>query len=152
MHYQYKKDRNTTYFHGLAAARRRHNRIVMLKDDQGNWVEDLQLLKNMGVDFYSRLYLADIGCKKFLISGMFPRLAEEDIVLLSAEFSDQEISTALFSMGGWKAPGRDGLSAMFFQSNWTHVKNSILEWVKEIFRNPSGIKNINHTFLSLIPK
>ena len=62
----------------------------------------MQQLKNLGVEFYSHLYSADIGYDKFLISGMFPRLADENIAMLSVDFSDQEISTALFSMGGGK--------------------------------------------------
>ena len=72
--------------------------------------------------------------------------------MFRADFSDEDISIALFSMGGQKAPSPDGLPAVLFQSNQGHVKNSILEWVKEIFQNPSEIKRVNHTFLSLIPK
>ena len=33
-------DRNTTYFPNLATVRKRRNKILMLKDDQGNWIED----------------------------------------------------------------------------------------------------------------
>ena len=41
-------DRNTAYFHNLATACKRRDKILMLKDDQRNWVEDQQKLKNMG--------------------------------------------------------------------------------------------------------
>ena len=33
-------DRNTSYFHSLTTARKRRNKILMLKDEQVNWVED----------------------------------------------------------------------------------------------------------------
>jgi hypothetical protein len=37
---------------------------------------------------------------------------------LTKEFSDDEISDALFQIGPLKAPGADGFPARFFQRNW----------------------------------
>ena len=37
---------------------------------------------------------------------------------LCAEFSEKEISDALFQIGPLKAPGPDGFPARFFQRNW----------------------------------
>lgn len=85
------------------------------------------MLKSMDVAYYNHLYTADSGYEKFLISGFFPRLEEEDLNMLNRNVSKQEITTTIFSIGGWKAPSPNGLLAMFFQSNWSHVKSSVVE-------------------------
>ena len=55
-------------------------------------------------------------------------------------------------MGGLKAPRPDGLHALFFQSQWNHAGDSICSMVSEIFHQPEKVKDINHTYISLIPK
>ena len=71
---------------------------------------------------------------------------------MQRQITDEEITDTVFSMSGWKAPGPDGLPAMFFQSNWDHVKYSMISWVKKVFQNPEIIQMVNNTFISLIPK
>ena len=71
---------------------------------------------------------------------------------LDRTVTDEEISNALFSMKGWKAPGPDGIPAAFFQIKWELVKESICNWVKQIFQKPEDIETVNRTFISLIPK
>ena len=145
-------DRNTTYFHNLATARKRRNKIHMLKDDHGAWVDDQGQLKDMGVQFFSQLYKDEGPAEKFIMSGFFPVLNDNELNSLSREVEEDEVHATVFSMGGWKASGPDGLPAMFSQSNWEHVKESVIDWIKKIFQNPEGIQPVNNTFLSLIPK
>lgn len=49
-------------------------------------------------------------------------------------------------------PKLDGLHAIFFQSQQNKVGKSICLLVKEIFLNPVKVKEVNKTFVSLIPK
>lgn len=48
--------------------------------------------------------------------------------------TEEEISTALWSLKAFKAPGPDGLHAGFFQRFWIIVGDSIKEEVKKVFR------------------
>jgi hypothetical protein len=71
---------------------------------------------------------------------------------LCKEFSDQEISDALFQMGPIKAPGPDGFSARFFQRNWDTVKAEVIKGVKDFFVSRVMPPGINDTAIVLIPK
>ena len=55
-------------------------------------------------------------------------------------------------MGSWKAPGLDGLLAIFYQYLWDNVKDSLCSWVQDIFRDPSLISQPNATHTAIIPK
>ena len=90
--------------------------------------------------------------EKFLVSAFFLQLAIEEKIMLQAAITDEEITSTVFPMAGWKAPGPDSLLTMFFQSNWDLVKNLVTSWVRSIFQNPATIQSMNNTFLSLIPK
>ena len=52
-------------------------------------------------------------------------------------------------MGGLKPPDPYGLHALFFQSQWLAIGDSVCELVFEIFHNPHKIKDIDQTFISL---
>ncbi|MCH84023.1 hypothetical protein A2U01_0004853, partial [Trifolium medium] len=49
-------DRNTKYYHSKTIVRRRHNRIVALRNEAGNWIDDQENLSNMVRNFYLNLY------------------------------------------------------------------------------------------------
>lgn len=49
--------------------------------------------------------------------------------------SAAEIKEALFSIHPDKAPGPDGFSASFFQSNWSTVNPAIIKEIQDFFRN-----------------
>ena len=72
--------------------------------------------------------------------------------LLCREFTDTEISDALFQIGPLKAPGADGLPARFFQRNWALLKSEVIAAVKEFFQRGIMPEGINDTVIVLIPK
>ena len=108
--------------------------------------------KIWGLTTLNRSFLLDQNLIKFCVRGIFPTLTEEELAKLDRTVTDEEISNALFSMKGWKAPGPDGIPAAFFQIKWELVKESICNWVKQIFQKPEDIETVNRTFISLIPK
>jgi len=64
----------------------------------------------------------------------------------------KEIKASIFQMNPDKAPGPDGFNAFFFQKNWEIVKDSVIQAVLHFFRTGRILKQLNHTFLTLIPK
>jgi len=64
----------------------------------------------------------------------------------------EEVRTALFSMESNKTPRCDGFGAGFFKTYWSILKSDLFNSVAEFFRNGKILKEINHTFLALIPK
>ena len=52
-------DKNSSYFHRISTNRWRRNRILMLIDENGEWIDNQIMLRNMGVDFLRKLYEED---------------------------------------------------------------------------------------------
>jgi hypothetical protein len=73
-------------------------------------------------------------------------------MVLTRDYSDDEIGNALFQIGPLKAPGPDGLLARFFQRNWGTIKGDIIEAVKHFFREGYIPEGANDTTIALIPK
>ncbi|KAF7807411.1 ribonuclease H [Senna tora] len=47
--------RNTKYYHTKVLTRRRRNKIIMLKNDDGVWTEDFKEIKNIILEFYKKI-------------------------------------------------------------------------------------------------
>lgn len=63
-----------------------------------------------------------------------------------------EVKEALFAIHPDKAPGPDGFSASFFQTNWDVVAPAITKEIQNFFLNGSIPFAINETHFRLIPK
>ena len=115
-------DRNTKYFHRQTIKRRRQNQIVMLKDEHGNWIEDVDVIKAHAVTFFKNLYTKELGEHiPYPLVSMFPRVDEMNLGKLNAEVCEDDIREAIFSMHPLKAPGIDGLHTVFYQTQWDTV-------------------------------
>ncbi|XP_058726567.1 uncharacterized protein LOC131597925 [Vicia villosa] len=105
-------DRNTRYYHLKTVNRRRHNKILILKDDSGRWIEDGAEIQKHVNEYYKKLF--SLGerwgsWKQTQIS--LPDIQQEDLNKLGANVSNEEVRKAIFSMKPWKAPGPDGFPA-----------------------------------------
>ncbi|RYR27989.1 hypothetical protein Ahy_B01g052070 isoform C [Arachis hypogaea] len=92
-------------------ARRRRNRIEALQDDNGNWITESAELEMMVTSFYAKLYLDDTPDSPFVLNQRFPGLSNDDINLIGGHVSEWEIKDAIFTMGIFKAPSKDGIHA-----------------------------------------
>lgn len=85
--------------------------------------------------------------------GDIPKLiSEDDNKLLLQHFSMEEVKKAVFTLGADKSPGPDGFPAFFFQKIWEVVKDDILAMVEESREKRHMSKDLNSTFIALIPK
>jgi hypothetical protein len=146
-------DRNTKFFHSKAVWRARKNKIKKLRDDSGAWQENSKIMGRMATDFFKNLFKADASLAYEPVLDLFDeKITPEMNEKLCEEFSDKEISDALFQIGPLKAPGPDGFPARFFQRNWGVLKEEIIGAVKDFFQTGIMPKGVNETTIVLIPK
>lgn len=147
-------DKNTGFFHESAKMKRKRLKIEMLKRDDGEWTSDQDTIRDIAVNYFKNLYSEEMNTGVGFLHGIsgFPRLEYSDILNIQREPLDQEIKEVVFSMGSLKAPGPDGLHALFFQSQWDVVGKAVCEFVRKVFVDPSNIVGVNETMLVLIPK
>nr|XP_023923653.1 uncharacterized protein LOC112035046 [Quercus suber] len=80
------------------------------------------------------------------------KVTEEMRQSLSREVSADEIWEALFQMGPTKAPGHDGMNALFYQKFWHIVGDNVVSAVLDFLQSGNMVSEINHTNIVLIPK
>ena len=146
-------DKNTKYFQQKATWRRKKNTITRLKDGNGQWVEDKEGIQQMTTRFFKDLYTKDDKvAPQELIDMMQARVNEDMNNMLTKDFTEKEISDALFQIGPLKAPGPDGFPARFYQRNWDILKEDVVGAVKNFFADGIMPEGINDTTIVLIPK
>ncbi|KAH9768956.1 reverse transcriptase domain-containing protein [Citrus sinensis] len=86
------------------------------------------------------------------MEGMTSRVSEDMNEMLEKPFSAEEVMDALSQMCPTKAPGPDGLPAVFYQKHWHMVKDGVLATCLHILNSQGSVTPINHTYIALIPK
>ncbi|KAK7245383.1 hypothetical protein RIF29_40223 [Crotalaria pallida] len=145
-------DRNTRYYHSRTISRRRKNRIFALHDDVGDWCYDDMLNRNRVISFFKNLYYEDMIDRPELICSISYPTNNHDFSSLLLQVSPEEIKRALFAMGPTKAPGEDGIPAIFYKHNWQILQQNFTEFIKLARQNAEAIRAINSTLVVLIPK
>lgn len=76
-------------------------------------------------NYFSQLFRSNVvnGGEhlQLLLAAVQPAVTPEMNTLLTAEVSDDEIKKALDAIGDLKAPGPDGMPAVFFKKYWDIV-------------------------------
>lgn len=105
-------DKNTRYFQQKATWYQKKNSISMLKDESRQWVDKQEDIQSMTTSFFKDLYTRDENVipqevLEMLTAKVTPEMNEG----LTKEFTEKEISDAMFQIGPLKAPGPNGFPA-----------------------------------------
>ncbi|CAN6571026.1 unnamed protein product [Malus baccata var. baccata] len=115
-------DANTKFFHQSTLQRRMRNKVVTLKSDNEEWVDNLD------------------------------QVSEKMNATLSAPVSADEIKQAALKMGGLKAPSPDGFQGIFYRSQWDIIAADVNKMIEDLMAGSLKPLRINATHLALIPK
>ncbi|XP_057829426.2 uncharacterized protein LOC131040501 [Cryptomeria japonica] len=102
-------------------------------------------------DLLKKDTLLDSEAQNMLVDTIPKILSESQNHNLGAIPSKEEIRSVVFSFDGSKAPSPDGFPMFFFQHFLDVVGEDVSNTVKEFFGARSLLKELNSTFIVLIP-
>lgn len=109
-------DRNTRFFHTIASQRRRKNRIIGLKDNNGVWQGSDEDMQSIVLNYFSSIYQSDQPSQFSPITDAIERRVTDEMNnSLLKEFRPDEVRQALHQMHPTKSLGPDGMPPLFFQ-------------------------------------
>jgi hypothetical protein len=80
------------------------------------------------------------------------RVSMEENDMMEADFSEEEILTAIKGSYAEEAPGPDGFSFLFYQKFWPIIKSDLIDVVKGFERGEVNMARLNFARIILIPK
>ena len=127
--------------------------ILRIKDTSGIWIEELAAIQQKFLVDYSSRFNSAHGTRSRTFGFLaLPVVTAEENADLIKPVTDDEIYTAVFQMDPYKAPGPDGFGASFYQDHWVVIRDLLCVAVKDFFHSGNLLKEVNHTFITLIPK
>ncbi|XP_074293061.1 uncharacterized protein LOC141619965 [Silene latifolia] len=153
-------DTCTKYFFNWVNGRAGRNHIHGIKGSDRNWNYDESLVRNEFHHSFMDLYLSSNDSVEWRESSGFENtlkhldhsFSQDELDRLSRPFSAKEVRTAVFQMGALKAPGPDGIPAVFYQRCWSMIKGDFTKAILSILNSGRVLREINRTFIALIPK
>ena len=102
-------DKNTKFYHSKTIKRRRRNKILMLRDFGGRWMENDKEIENTMLHFYKSLFMEESQNKNRMATiSSFPVLEEDMVNRFGLDINLDGIKHAIFAIGATKAPRMDG--------------------------------------------
>ncbi|PKU77540.1 Putative ribonuclease H protein [Dendrobium catenatum] len=146
-------DANSHFFHSMASARRRSNRVNEVKLSDGASTADPAIIHNEFWEFFSRKWRArDIGVDNWPEFGPEEVLSQQARDILDADVTEEEITKAVFSMGNNRAPGMDGITSSFLKFYWSIIKYDVCIAIKDFFITNHMCETWKDTLVILLPK
>ena len=146
-------DRNTEFFHRMANAHRRRNFLNNISINGRKLVKEADIKDGL-INSFQNLLSAPASCPPPppLHDLVFNGIGSEEATRMEETFSDDEIWTTISRLNNDKAPSPDGFPIAFWAFSWDFEKNEVLGFFKKFHEQGRFVKNLNATFLVLIPK
>ena len=147
------RGRNTGFFHRMANAHRRRNRLKSICIN-GRKLDKEVDIKNGLVDAFQNLLSAPSGWRPpppLLPNLAFNEIGSKEAARLEETFSKNAVWTAVFGLNSDKAPGPDGFPLAFWAFSLDFVKNEVIGFFKEFHDQARFVKNLNASFSGFDP-
>lgn len=121
--------------------------------DDGGVEEDVDGIHALVTNFYTSLFQSSEGSRYDELLCCVPSRVSttmnEDLV---KEYTEEEVKQALDSMGDLKAPGPDGMPALFYKRYWATVGKDVTREVIALLNGGAMQDGWNDSVVVLIPK
>ncbi|GKE12309.1 hypothetical protein Tco_1415860 [Tanacetum coccineum] len=105
------------------------------------------------VAHYEAFLGTSTACDDLDPTGLFvTKVSKSTNAHMVSPITNEEIKRAMFDIGDDKARGPDGYTSAFFKKGWDVMGHDVCMAVHDFFVNGQLLKEVNHTFLALIPK
>eukprot|EP00253_Pinus_taeda_P013888 PITA_13888 len=149
-------EQNTKFFHRSAIDYRNANKILELKNSEGeiliNHKDISDLLSNHFSNIAREPNVNREAAIQEITNAIPNSITGEQNWSLRKRITMEEVEEAVRSMPNDKAPGPDGFTINFYKVCWEIVKNNIWEIVEDSRRSKTILKSLNSTFITLVPK
>nr|XP_025647281.1 uncharacterized protein LOC112742257 [Arachis hypogaea] len=139
-------DKNTRYFHNIASARRRNNRVDALVIN-GRLIRNQARIKIAIREFYKDLYhqeeLPLVGFR----DGLVEMISEDDALTLETQPTSEEVREAVWDCESSKAPRSDGYNMNFIKKCWDEIGSEFTGAVLGFFQSSKLPANANLTWI-----
>lgn len=143
-------------FHSRASSKKRRNMIQEVLDLNGNVLTDPDDVGLAFVDYFSTIFTSSSNPTSVelvdVLSSVSSSLTDIDKASLSQLYIAFEVKSTLDSMFLDKALGPDGMIAIFYKNHWGIVGSVVTEAVLHVLNDGGSIREINDTFITLVPK
>lgn len=127
--------------------------MLFLKNDLGEWVTDPDRLKNLAVNFYSKMFETTHDHSQLGVMLTSSKvIGEEDVTDLGCPVTKDEVKFNLSCMDLIKSPGPDGIQPVFYRRYWSELGDSLTQFCIDCFTHSSIPVEINNSYITLIPK
>ena len=146
-------EKPTKYF--LSLERSNYNKKVitsLINENENKVTRNPDEILKLQCAFYTDLYNAKEGKHFNLSNNTSCRVSDDDISLLDAEISYNELQDAVDKLKKEKTPGADGLTSEFFQYFWMDLRHLIYTLYKKALDVGYLPCSSRRGVISLIPK
>ena len=146
-------DRNSKFFHASTLIRRRRNNILEIKLENGERIYGREDIGKYFEEHFNELYSTSNPSFPVDLENLIELSisAAKNTKLLKIP-SEEEIQRTIFKMNPLKALGPDDMPGLFFKKFWHIVRIQLIQTVQNFFRDGWLLKDMNKTFITLIPK
>jgi len=126
-----------------------------LEDEGGVWNESEAETERLVLKYFDELFSTTNPTEEDMdhaLEGVTERVSTAMNMVLNAEPTAEEVIGALREMHPTKAPGPDGLHAIFYKKCWEIVGPNVISFVKKAWNGEVDLKRVNETNIVLIPK
>lgn len=139
-------DRNTKFFHACTSQRKRGNTILEVKDGNGRNCDTQVEIEGAFVTYYQELFKSEAAQHvESCISAIKEKITPDMGAGLLAEFTKEEVHSALKHMPPQKAPEPDGYTVDFYQLHWDTMGSEVCDAALHFLNSSNMVASINAT-------
>lgn len=147
-------DNNTNFFHIKTTTRKKaRNNIDVIQDQHGIWIQGREEIAQHYTSHFKDTSTTKVSILDESLFMAIPTVVTaEDNAAFCRYLDTQEILNYLKSMENWSAPSLEGFQTGFYKFQWETVRGYVCKMVQRFFQSKHILKQINKTYIFLIPK